>query len=531
VYPDELRESALRVAASRDRRLKEKHPRLTPEEKDALLRGFHPDFREDTQRPVTVGPNSGDRMPHELVDLLEARSRIDPAALSLDLADLETDVLIIGGGGAGAAAALTAQEAGARVLLVTKLRLGDANTMMAQGGIQAATSAVDSPATHYLDVMGGGGYANDPALVRALVRDAPSVIAWLEELGCMFSKRPDGTLMAIHGGGTSRKRMHFARDYTGAEIMRTLRDELRNRNVPVVEFCPALELLLDERGRCGGAVLQNFETGAFLVAHARTVILATGGFGRLHVTGFPTSNHYGATADGLVMAYRAGAELCFLDATQFHPTGVAYPEQMLGQLVTEKVRGVGAQLVNAEGRQFVFPLETRDAVSAAIIRECGLPEKGVTTPTGQKGVWLDSPMIELLHGPGTVRRELPAMFRQYERFGIDMSVDPIVVYPTLHYQNGGIRVDASGSCPRIPGLYVAGEAVGGIHGRNRLMGNSLLDILVFGRRAGQHAASSGLSAAGRLTLEHVRRHNREVDKAGRGQLTAPVLLPDYVGKR
>ncbi|HCC33017.1 MAG TPA: succinate dehydrogenase/fumarate reductase flavoprotein subunit [Clostridiales bacterium] len=529
MYPDELRESALRVAASRDCRLKEKHPRLAPDEKDALLRGFHPDFREDTQRPVTVGPNSGARMPHELVDLLEARSRFDPEAVSLDRPALQTDVLIIGGGGAGVAAALTAQEEGARVLLVTKLRLGDANTMMAQGGIQAATSPVDSPAIHYLDVLGGGGYTNDPALVRALVRDAPAVIAWLEELGCMFSKQPDGTLMAIHGGGTSRKRMHFARDYTGAEIMRTLRDELLNREVPVIEFCPALELLLDDQGRCGGAVLQNFETGAFLVAHARVVILATGGFGRLHVSGFPTTNHYGATADGLVMAYRAGAELCFLDATQFHPTGVAYPEQMLGQLVTEKVRGVGAQLVNADGEQFVFPLETRDAVSAAIIRECGLPGKGVATATGQRGVWVDSPMIERIHGPGTVRRELPAMFRQYERFGIDMSAEPILIYPTLHYQNGGIRVDPSGSCPRIPGLYIAGEAAGGIHGRNRLMGNSLLDILVFGRRAGRHAASSDLPASGRLTLQHVRRHNREVELAGKGRTIAPMLLPDYVG--
>jgi len=210
--------------------------------------------------------------------------------------------------------------------------------------------------------------------------------------------------------------------------------------------------------------------------------------------------------------------------------GVAYPEQLLGQLVTEKVRGVGAQLVNGEGEQFVFPLETRDAVSAAVIRECGLPGKGVATPTGQRGIWLDSPMIESIHGPGTVRRELPAMFRQYERFGIDMSAEPILIYPTLHYQNGGIRMDPSGNCPRVPGLYIAGEAAGGIHGRNRLMGNSLLDILVFGRRAGCHAAASGLPAPGRLTLEHVRRHNREVEKAGKGGRLAPMLLPDYVGR-
>ncbi len=529
MYTANMLKSMARVEETRERRLQEKFPRLGPDEKDELLRRFHPDFREDTQRPVKVGPNAGDRMPHELVDLLEARSVVEPGAVDLDEPDYDVDVLVIGGGGAGAAAALTAHAHGADVLLVTKLRLGDANTMMAQGGIQAADKPNDSPVIHYLDVMGGGGFTNRPELVRALTADAPLVIRWLEELGCMFSKEADGTMMTIHGGGTSRKRMHFARDYTGAEIMRTLRDELLNRGINVVEFCAALELVLDDGGRCAGAVLQNLETGRLLVARARTTILATGGFGRIHVSGFPTSNHYGATADGLVMAYRAGARLVYLDATQFHPTGVAYPEQMLGQLVTEKVRGLGAQLVNAEGEQFVFPLETRDAVSAAIIRECFERGRGFVTETGQHGVWLDSPMIERIHGPGTVRAELPAMFRQYERFGIDMSSQPILIYPTLHYQNGGVEIDEFGRCPQVPGLYVAGEAAGGIHGRNRLMGNSLLDILVFGRRAGAHAAGEvsriGLS---RPTLDHVARFNREVEAAGLGRITAPILLPDYV---
>ena len=518
-----------KATASRGRRLQEKYPRLAPAEKDALLRAFHPDFRADTQRPVKVGPNTGDRMPHELVDLLEARSVVDPEA-PLPSPTHQVEVLIIGGGGAGVAAALTAQELGAKVLLVTKLRLGDANTVMAQGGIQAASKPNDSPAIHYLDVMGGGGFINKPELVRALTQDAPLCLQWLEDLGCMFSKEPGGTLMSIHGGGTSRKRMHFARDYTGAEIMRTLRDELGNRQIPYIEFCPALELLLDETGRCGGAVLKNFETGQLLVVQARATILATGGFGRLHVSGFPTTNHYGATADGLVMAYRAGARLVALDATQFHPTGVAHPEQMLGQLVTEKVRSIGAQLVNGEGEQFVFPLETRDAVSAAIIRECAERGQGVATATGQAGVWLDSPMIELIHGAGTIRRELPAMWRQYDRFGIDMTQELILVYPTLHYQNGGIDIDEHGRCPQVPNLYVAGEAAGGIHGRNRLAGNSLLDILVFGRRAGRHAAQLTATAEpGALSLAHVARFHREVAAAGLGQRVAPMLLPDYVG--
>jgi len=530
VYTPSMLESMAKVSANRSHRLQEKHPRLAPAEKDSLLRAFHPDFRADTQRPVQVGPNAGDRMPHELVDLLEASSAVDPE-VPLPSPSCHVDVLIIGGGGAGAAAALTAQELGARVLLVTKLRLGDANTVMAQGGIQAASKANDSPAIHYLDVFGGGGFVNKPELVQALTQDAPLCLQWLEDLGCMFSKERDGTLLSIHGGGTSRKRMHFARDYTGAEIMRTLRDELLNQKVPYIEFCPALELLLDEKGRCGGAVLQNFETGRPMVVQAQATILATGGFGRLHVSGFPTTNHYGATADGLVMAYRAGARLVAMDATQFHPTGVAHPEQMLGQLVTEKVRSIGAQLVNVEGEQFVFPLETRDAVSAAIIRECTERGRGAVTPTGQAGVWLDSPMIELIQGAGTIRRELPAMWRQYDRFGIDMTKEPILIYPTLHYQNGGIDIDEHGRSIQVPGLYVAGEAAGGIHGRNRLMGNSLLDILVFGRRAGRHAAQHAVTAEpGALSLAHVARCNREVAAAGLGQTKAPILLPDYVGR-
>ncbi|MEW6081006.1 MAG: FAD-binding protein [Bacillota bacterium] len=531
MYTDEMRASIRKVEETRARRLEEKHPRLAPEEKDALLKGFHPDYREDTQRPVRVGPSAGDRMPHEMVDLLEARSLIDAGHVPLDAPEYDVDVLVIGGGGAGASAALTAHEIGAEVLLVTKLRLGDANTMMAQGGIQAADKPNDSPVIHYLDVIGGGGFTNRPELVRALTNDAPLVIKWLEDLGCMFSKEADGTMQTIHGGGTSRKRMHFARDYTGAEIMRTLRDEMRNRCIPVIEFCPALELVLDDEGKCAGAVLKNMETQEGMVVRAKTTILATGGFGRLHVSGFPTSNHYGATADGLVMAYRAGARLVFLDATQFHPTGVAFPEQMLGQLVTEKVRGIGAQLVNAEGEQFVFPLETRDAVSSAIIRECQERKKGFATVTGQPGVWLDSPMIELIHGPGTVKAQLPAMFRQYERFGIDMSVDPILIYPTLHYQNGGVEIDEFGQSSQIPNLYIAGEAAGGIHGRNRLMGNSLLDILVFGRRAGRHAAErvAGIRV-GKPSLDHIKDFDEELEGAGLGKACSPMLLPDYVGR-
>jgi succinate dehydrogenase / fumarate reductase flavoprotein subunit len=521
-----------KVEKTRARRMSETHPRLSAQEKQTLLEAFHPDFRSDTMRPVKVGPSAGSQMPHELVDLLEAHSLLDPDVFPVDGFRHDVDVLIIGGGGAGASAAIVAQECGARVLLVTKLRLGDANTMMAQGGIQAADKPNDSPPIHYLDVMGGGGFLNKPDLVRALVTDAPAAIAWLEELGCMFSKHPDGTMETIHGGGTSRKRMHFARDYSGAEIMRTLRDEVRNRRVEVIEYSPAVELLLDAQGRCGGAVLYNLETHEYYLARAKCVIMACGGFGRLHVAGFPTTNHYGATADGLVMAYRAGADLIYLDATQYHPTGVAYPEQIVGQLVTEKVRGLGAQLTNAEGEQFVYPLETRDAVSAAIMCECLERGRGLVTPTGVHGVWLDSPMIDLIGGPGTVRRELPAMFRQYERFSIDMSAQPILIYPTLHYQNGGVNINDRGET-RVPNLFVAGENSGGVHGRNRLMGNSLLDIVVFGRRAGRAAAERAKEtpAPDRLGLEHVRAYHEQLSAAGLTPTRrAPMLLPDYVGK-
>ena len=527
-YDPHMLESVARLEASRSARMQQQVPRLTAQAKKALLEEFHPDYKPGTMRALTLGPNTGDRVPHEVADLLEARGRIDPEAFDLRRVDQEVDILIIGAGGAGTSAALMAHARGATVLLVTKLRLGDANTMMAQGGIQAADKANDSPAIHYLDVMGGGGFQNIPELVRALTRDAPSAIKWLEDLGAMLDKEPDGTMVSIHGGGTCRRRMHSARDYSGAEIMRTLRDEFRSRAVPFREFCPAVELLLDEKGQCAGAILFDLETEEYAVVRAKVVILATGGMGRLHVQGFPCTNHYGATADGLVLGYRAGAQMVFMDAVQYHPTGVAYPEQIVGLLVTEKVRGLGAQLVNDLGERFIFELETRDTVSAAIIRECHQRGRGLTTNTGMHGLWLDSPMIEMLKGEGTIARALPAMFRQYMQFGIDMRTQPILIYPTQHYQNGGLLINAQAETV-VPNLYAAGEVSGGVHGRNRLMGNSLLDILVFGRRAGIDAVAKlpGITP-GELSLEHVRVYRKRLEETGKdtGRLS-PMLLPDY----
>jgi succinate dehydrogenase/fumarate reductase flavoprotein subunit len=528
-YPPEMQESIRKVEATRARRIGETFPAMSLEEREAILQGFHPDYKSETFQAIRVGVSKGQRMPLELAKIVEGYPHVGS---DFNLGDpmAETDVLIVGGGGAGASAALLAQENGAQVTLVTKLRFGDANTMMAQGGIQAADRPEDSPTIHYLDVIGGGHFTNVPELVEALVIDAPAVIKWLEDLGMMFDKEPDGTMMEEHGGGTSRKRMHSARDYSGAEIMRTLRDEVRNReqDITVVEFAPVVELVLDDQGQVCGAVVMNLETRAYRFIKAKAVVLATGGSGRLHYQGFPTTNHHGATADGIVLAYRVGSPLGYLESMQYHPTGAAFPEQIVGLLVTEKVRGLGAQPVNQDGEQFVYPLEPRDVEAAALIRECAQRDHGIITPTGQPGVWLDSPMIEKIHGPGTVQKALPAMVRQFGRFEIDISQEPILVYPTLHYQNGGVQLRAD-TATGVPGLFIAGEVSGGVHGHNRLMGNSLLEITVFGRRAGRSSAAYARQVKlGTPTLAHLDAWNRELAEAGVDTgVQSPILLPDY----
>jgi succinate dehydrogenase / fumarate reductase flavoprotein subunit len=530
-YPESMQPSIEKLNATRQFRMTQQIPLLPPDQKQALLEGFHPDYKKGTMRELLLGPNKGDKTPHELANLFEAYTATDPAQANLECPDYDVDVLVIGGGGAGVSAALVAQAAGANVLLVTKLRVADANTTMAQGGIQAADKTNDSPAIHYLDVLGGGGYKNKPDLARALAYDAPAIIAWLEEMGVLFDKNADGTMQTIHGGGTSRKRMHTCRDYTGLEIMRCLKDEMLNCKVPVIEYNAATELVLDADGKCAGAVLLDLENNRLRVVRAKATILATGGSGRLHVQGFPTTNHYGATADGLVIAYRAGAKLAFIDTIQYHPTGVAFPTQIVGQLITEKVRSVGAQLTNVEGNRFIYELETRDCTASALIRECQERNLGIKTPTGDFGVWLDTPLIELLKGPGTIQKQLPAMYRQFINFGIDMTKEPILTYPTQHYQNGGILIDDKGETT-VKGLYAAGEAAGGIHGRNRLMGNSLLDILVFGRRAGIAASESalrvGAASQPRLSLDHAKKYNTLAKELGFPKdRKAPILLPDY----
>ena len=535
-YPQELKKLIKAVEKTRAERVERKKkneevPFLSLEERQKIL-DYHPDFKEEGRREINIGPSKGYRIAHEMVDMLEAKSRVDPDLVDLSQVDYDTDVLVIGGGGAGTSAALLAQEQGAKVIIATKLRHGDANTMMAEGGIQAATKGwKDSPYYHYLDVMGGGHFKNNPELVTTLVNDAPDAIMWLEKQGCNFSKFSDGTLHTLHGGGTSRKRMHYAADITGAEIMRTIRDEARNRSndITVIEFSPAVELILNENGECAGALLYNMETEEYFLVKAKAVVMATGGSGRLHVQNFMTTNHYGATADGIVIAYRAGVGICFLHTVQYHPTGVVFPEQAEGILITEKFRGSGANLVNIEGQQFVNEREPRDVEAAAVIKECVKKGKGVPTPTGKFGVWLDSPMIDLLSGEGTVEKEFPGKFILYKRFEIDISKEPMLIYPTLHYQNGGLDFKNTGETV-LPGLFVAGEVGGGIHGENRLMGNSLLDIIVFGRIAGQTAANFAESRQdlGKLNLDHVRAYHKELELAGIDtDRVAPMLLPDY----
>ena len=527
-YSEQFKESLKLVEASREKNIALDPVRMTAEQKENVLASFHPDYKADEFAVLTIGANKGDKVPKELAEILQAHSRITADSVCLDTPDYEIDVLIIGGGGAGASAAIEAHEAGADVMVVTKLRMGDANTMMAEGGIQAADKPNDSPAIHFVDTFGGGHFAAKRELLSKLVCDAPEAIQWLSELGVEFDKEADGTMVTTHGGGTSRKRMHAAKDYSGAEIMRTLRDEVLNRKIPVIDFTAAIELILDENGNAAGAVLMNMETKELLVAKAKTVIIATGGAGRMHYQGFPTSNHYGATADGLVLGYRAGAKLLYAETLQYHPTGVAFPEQIFGALVTEKARSLGAKLVNKNGEVFMHPLETRDVTAASIIRECSERDNGIDCGNG-KGVWLDTPMIEKIGGEGTIIKRIPAMWRMFEKYGIDIRYEPVLVYPTLHYQNGGLDITDDCMTTNVNNLFVAGEAVGGIHGKNRLMGNSLLDIIVFGRSAGKNAAKKAKSATlGKLTLDHVAKFEAEIKNAGiETDVVSPKLLPNY----
>lgn len=532
-YPEYMRKHIEAVNRTRLQRKDFTPKAMTMEERDEVLR-VHPDYAAGGKRAISLGSNKGDIAPNEVVDLLEAYPLIQGNEIDVNKPDYTVDLLIVGGGLAGTSAAVFANDNGIdkdKILVVNKLRHGDANSIMAEGGTQAADRENDSPARHFLDAIGGGHFTNKPDVLRVLVEDAPLIMKWLCDLGTIIDREEDGTFVEKAGGGTSRRRMHACKDYTGLEELRVIRDEFRSREIPCLEYFPVIEFLTDGN-RVTGVVLYNLETGDYKIVQAKATILATGGFGRLHVRGFPTTNHYGATCDGLVLAYRVGAKLRDTDTVQYHPTGAAYPQQIIGLLLTEKLRSMGAQPVNKDGEAFVFPLEPRDVEAASFIRECYVKDKGIVTPTGMRGIWLDTPMIELRNGKGTIEKSFPGMLRMFERFDLDIRKDPVLVFPTLHYQNGGVETDPWGKT-NIDGLWVAGEVSGGVHGKNRLMGNSTLDCLVFGRRSGISTAEYLKSNPqhGKLTIDHMNNYVKLLKEAGVDTIRkAPVLLPDYRGK-
>ena len=495
-----------------------------------LLKNFHPDHRAGGMVTLAAGASAGAACPVELAALLQSDALLE----DVDLAGthiLDADVLILGGGGAGCVAALAAARAGARVLIAAKLRLGDGNTVMAEGGIQAAIGAEDSLQRHFEDTLRAGHFAADKAVVAALVEDGPDAVRWLIQQGMSFDltderQRMGGTLLRKKPGGATAARLLSYRDFTGLEMMRALREAvLLQPGIAVLDRHPALELLTDDRGRCGGAVLQDLGRGRLVLARAGATVLATGGAGRLHLAGFPTSNHYGATADGLVLAYRAGARLREMDSFQYHPTGIAWPGHLEGMLVSEAARSAGARLINGRGERFVAELAPRDVVASAMLRE--IAEGRGIVRDGQLGLFLDTPSLER-EQPGILQKRLQTLSHLAHRAGIDPAGEPFMVRPTLHYQNGGVAIDSRGRTS-LPGLLAAGEVTGGLHGRNRMMGNALLELVVFGRRAGATAAADARQERPRnLGLNHLAGWRRGLLAAGLGlEGKGPLLFPPY----
>ena len=430
----------------------------------------------------------------------------------------EHDVLVIGAGGAGLRAAIEASAAGARVGLVTKSLLGKAHTVMAEGGIAAALANVDGRddwKTHFADTMRGGQYVNDPAMAEFHAREAPDRVRELEAWGAVFDRTDDERILQRNFGGHKYPRLAHVGDRTGLEMIRTLQDHGIHLGMEVhMEW--TITRLLTDGGRVVGAFGYDRERGRFHLFRASAVVLATGGIGRAFRI---TSNSWEYTGDGHALAYEAGAELIDMEYVQFHPTGMVWPPSVRGILVTEGVRGEGGVLRNSEGRRFMFDdipdlyanqtasdpeegwrytqgdkdarrppeLLTRDHVARCIVREI---REGRGSPHG--GVFLDIAWIreKLKDGPAHIRRKLPSMYHQFKELaGIDITAEPMEVGPTTHYVMGGVRVDGETQMSRVPGLFAAGECAGGLHGANRLGGNSLSDLLVFGKRAGQYAAA------------------------------------------
>jgi len=427
------------------------------------------------------------------------------------------DVLVIGAGGAGLRAAIEAAASGVRVGVVCKSLLGKAHTVMAEGGVAAALANVDDRdnwRVHFSDTMRGGQYLNNWRMAELHAREAPDRVRELEAWGALFDRTRDGRILQRNFGGHRYPRLAHVGDRTGLEMIRTLQDHGIHSGMEVHMECTVLSLLIDD-GRIAGAFGYDREKGGFMLWPAKAVVLATGGIGRAFKI---TSNSWEYTGDGHALAYRAGAELVDMEFVQFHPTGMVWPMSVRGILVTEGVRGEGGVLRNSEGKRFMFDdipdlykaqtadcedegwrytqgdknarrppeLLTRDHVARCINREV---KAGRGSPHG--GVFLDIAWIkERLSGaPEHIKRKLPSMYHQFKQLAdIDITKEPMEVGPTTHYMMGGVRVDGDSQMSSVPGLFAAGEVAAGLHGANRLGGNSLSDLLVFGKRAGQFAA-------------------------------------------
>jgi succinate dehydrogenase / fumarate reductase flavoprotein subunit len=435
----------------------------------------------------------------------------------------EHDVLVVGAGGAGLRAAIEAASSGARVGLVCKSLLGKAHTVMAEGGVAAALANVDDRddwRVHFADTMRGGQYMNNWRMAELHAKQAPDRVRELEAWGAVFDRTSDGRILQRNFGGHKYPRLAHVGDRTGLEMIRTLQDHAIQLGIDVHMECTVIDLFRDGE-RIAGALAYDRERGRFKLFEAKAIVLATGGIGRaFHIT----SNSWEYTGDGQSLAYRAGAALQDMEFVQFHPTGMVWPPSVRGILVTEGVRGEGGILVNKEGRRFMFDdipenyrsqtadneeegwryvqgdknarrppeLLTRDHVARCIMREV---REGRGSPHG--GVFLDISWIKtkLPNAPEHIRKKLPSMYHQFKQLAdIDITTEPMEVGPTTHYVMGGISVDGDTQMSTIPGLFAAGESAAGLHGANRLGGNSLSDLLVFGKLAGEHAAKYAASA-------------------------------------
>ena len=434
-----------------------------------------------------------------------------------DYETFEYDVLVIGAGGAGLRAAIEASGAGVRVGLVCKSLLGKAHTVMAEGGIAAALANVDERdnwKVHFADTMRGGQYVNQWRMAELHAKEAPDRVRELEAWGAVFDRTKDGRILQRHFGGHKYPRLAHVGDRTGLEMIRTLQDHGVHRGIDVYMEHTILSLLKDG-DRVVGAFGYERERGRFKIFRAKAVVLATGGVGRAYKI---TSNSWEYTGDGHTLAYDAGADLVDMEFVQFHPTGMVWPPSVMGILVTEGVRGEGGILTNKEGRRFMFDaipenyraqtadneeegwrycqgakdarrppeLLTRDHVSRCIVREI---KEGRGSTHG--GVYLDISWIKqkLPNAAEHIKRKLPSMYHQFKQLAdIDITKQPMEVGPTTHYIMGGVHVDSDTQMSRVPGLFAAGECAAGINGANRLGGNSLSDLLVFGKRAGEFAA-------------------------------------------